>query len=104
MCSALEDMRNIIESEIEIKDKMGQNCYGLLTLMTLVEEIQVMGNRMEDGLELKKEYNDLRKSYKNYKKKAKKLEDKIKDMKEKAKAMEEYLNDENEYEIEIEEE
>lgn len=64
MCSALQEMRKLDETK------------NYSSLLSLIEEIQLMGNRMEAGLYQWHEIKDKRKEVKKLEKEVKKLEKK----------------------------
>lgn len=61
LCDVLKDMRKCDETK------------NYAPLLSLIEEVQIMGNRMEAGLGDKNDYKDLRAQYKNLRKQYKKL-------------------------------
>lgn len=79
LCSMIEDGRSIVKSLMEHSKSKHQ----LLCLMSLLEEIQVAGNRMEAGLEDKKDMFRLRDEIKKLKKERDKIRKKLKAIKEK---------------------
>lgn len=74
MCEVLEEMRQLS------KRVTPQTCHKFSEdILYLIEEVQVMGNRMEDGLSLKHSYEALRKKRKRLKDKVDKLEARLKE-------------------------
>lgn len=61
LCDVLKDMRKCDETK------------NYAPLLSLIEEVQIMGNRMEAGLNDKNDYKDLKAAYKKLRKEYKKL-------------------------------
>lgn len=78
MCSCLEDMRKHITFLEKVVPKDVQS--SLHILHSLVEEVQVYGNRMEAGLQDFKEYENVKKEYKELKEEVKKLKKEKKEL------------------------
>lgn len=80
LCSALEEMRkqvDLLEKILEREVPYLKSCY---ILRSLIEEVQVYGNRMEAGLEDREAYKNLKEKYDDLEKEIKKLEEKRDDL------------------------
>ena len=72
MCDVLEEMRTLIKvTPNDRSDRLKQD------LSYLIEEVQIMGNRMEDGLELKYGYSEMLEKHKVLNKKVRGLKDTV---------------------------
>lgn len=82
LCCTLQDMRKVLKCIREAtKDDEHLNKM-IWVLMTLVEEFQVYGNRMEAALSDQKEWKNKKKEYNELCEEIKELEQKVKTIKE----------------------
>jgi hypothetical protein len=71
LCTVLEEMRECFKT------------YNFSPMLGLIEEVQIIGNRMESGLEQKRDYYRLVDDCKELEQKLKKLQNKLKQARQK---------------------
>ena len=76
LCEVLEEMRTMLKLS---KDVVPLNVYNMI--LSLIEEVQIMGNRMEASISDLKDLENLHNDIKREKKNLLKLQEKIKELK-----------------------